>query len=95
MGLNIAQCYLATRPLIIPCRIDTLTGANDLTQETGIGKKISLCSKRFKSSYGAKARAEAKKKKGCSLPNFLDELARQRLPSRQEKDQGNAVTEIF
>ena len=63
MGLNIAQCYLATRPLIIPCRIDTLTGANDLTQETGIGKKISLCSKRFKSSYGAKARAEAKKKK--------------------------------
>ena len=34
MGLNIAQCYLATGPLIIPCRIDTLTGANDLTQET-------------------------------------------------------------
>ena len=69
MGLNIAQCYLATRLLIIPCRIDTLTGANDLTQETGMRKKISLCSKRFKSSYCAKARAEAKKK-GALFPTF-------------------------
>ena len=58
-------------------------------------KKISLRSKRCQSSYCAKARAEAKKKKGCSLPNFLDELARKRLPRRLEKDQGNAVTEIF
>ena len=51
--------------------------------------KTSLRSKRFQSSYCAKVRAEAIKKGHsffCSLPNFLDELARKRLLRRLHED---------
>ena len=60
-----------------------------------LGKRLACVASVSNRVMARKLERKRKKKKRCSLPNFLDELARQRLPSRQEKDQGNAVTEIF
>ena len=59
-------------------------------------KKNSLRSKRFQSSSCAKVRAEAiKKSLFCSLPNFLDELARKRLKHTKRQVRKVRISQIY